>query len=88
MLKITHILYSGLGGTSDVCQILCKLDKEINSRSSLIQVGPKKFSNSINSLYEPFVQDEYVAAGKLFDVSRASVVHARRHHKLVWSNTV
>ena len=50
MLKITHILYSGLGGTSDVCQILCKLDKEINSRSSLIQVGPKKFSNSINSL--------------------------------------
>ena len=43
MLKITHILYSGLGGTADVCQILCKLDKIIQSKSSLIQVGPKKF---------------------------------------------
>ncbi len=47
MLKITHILYSGLGGTIDVCQILCGLDKKIKSNSSLIQVGPKKFSNNI-----------------------------------------
>ncbi len=45
MLKITHILYSGLGGTTDVCQILCKLDKIIKSKSSLIQVGPKKISD-------------------------------------------
>ena len=45
MLKITHILYSGLGGTSDVCQILCKLDDLITSTSSLITVGPKKLSN-------------------------------------------
>lgn len=45
MLKLTHILYSGLGGSLDVCQILCKLDKKIKSKSSLILVGPKKFSN-------------------------------------------
>jgi len=47
MLKITHILYSGLGGTADVCQILCKLDKIIQSKSSLIQVGPKKLSYNL-----------------------------------------
>ena len=47
MLKITHILYSGLGGTTDVCQVLCELDRKIRSVSSLIQVGPKKFSNKL-----------------------------------------
>ena len=46
--KITHILYSGLGGTSDVCSILGKLDKKIKTKSSFIQIGPKRFSKSIS----------------------------------------
>ena len=46
--KITHILYSGLGGVSDVCNILGRLDKKINSKSSFIQIGPKRFNKSIS----------------------------------------
>ena len=39
--KITHILYSGLGGTSDVCNILSKLDLILNTKklsNRLIQI--------------------------------------------------
>ncbi len=46
--KITHILYSGMGGTSDVCNILGKLDKKIKTKSSFIQIGPKRFNKSIS----------------------------------------
>lgn len=42
MIKILHILYSGLGGTSDVCQILGKIDKKIISKTNFLLVGPKK----------------------------------------------
>lgn len=45
--KITHILYSGLGGTSDVCNILSKLDLILNTKSLFIQTGPKRFSRQI-----------------------------------------
>ncbi len=45
--KITHILYSGLGGTSDVCNILGKLDLILNTKSSFIQTGPTRFSKYI-----------------------------------------
>ena len=45
--KITHILYSGLGGTSDVCDVLGKLDTKLNTKSLFIQTGPKRFSKNI-----------------------------------------
>ena len=46
--KITHILYSGLGGTSDVCNILGKLDKKLNTKSIFIQVGPVRFNKLVS----------------------------------------
>ena len=45
--KITHILYSGLGGTSEVCEILGKLDYKLNTKSSFIQIGPTRFNKLI-----------------------------------------
>ena len=48
IIKITHILYSGLGGTSDVCNILGKLDNKLNTKSSFIQIGPTRFKNQIS----------------------------------------
>ncbi len=47
MRKIVHILYSGLGGASDVCSILSKIDKKMNLKSSFIQVGPNQFSKNL-----------------------------------------
>lgn len=48
MLKINHILYAGLGGTFDVCNILGKIDEERKVSTSFIQVGPKKIKNKIS----------------------------------------
>ena len=45
--KITHILYSGLGGVYDVCNILGKLDKKLNTKSTFIQIGPTRFNKLI-----------------------------------------
>lgn len=42
MIKICNILYSGLGGVSDVCSLLGKLDDNMKSISFFIQVGPKR----------------------------------------------
>ena len=49
ILKITHILYSGLGGVNDVCNILGKMDKKIFTNTSFIQVGPKRFVKSVSN---------------------------------------
>ena len=46
--KITHILYSGLGGTYDVCNILGKLDTKLNTKSTFIQIGPTRFNKLIS----------------------------------------
>ena len=49
MLKIAHVLYAGLGGVSDVCSVLGKIDNKIQSKSFFIQVGPKKFVKKISN---------------------------------------
>ena len=48
MLKINHILYAGLGGVFDVCNILGKIDEERKVCTSFILIGPKKFKNKIS----------------------------------------
>ena len=48
MLKINHILYAGLGGAFDVCNILGKIDEERKACTSFILIGPKKIKNKIS----------------------------------------
>ena len=48
-LKRVHILYAGLGGTFDVCNILGELDKKNKSLTSFVQVGPKRFAKHVSS---------------------------------------
>jgi glycosyltransferase involved in cell wall biosynthesis len=49
ILKISHILYSGLGGVNDVCNVLGKIDKRIFTKTSFIQVGSKRFIKRVSN---------------------------------------
>ena len=48
MKKICNILYSGLGGCSDVCNVLGKIDDHIETLSFFILVGPKRYINYVS----------------------------------------